>query len=37
MGRYQFKFAAGGPSEGLRPLCDPDAPELDEVDDVGQD
>lgn len=36
MGRYQFKFAAGGTGEGLRPLRDPDAPELDEDDDGGQ-
>lgn len=37
MGRYQFNFAASGPGEGLRPLRDPDAPELDQDDDGGQD
>ncbi|MET8422069.1 Tn3 family transposase [Streptomyces sp. NPDC005134] len=37
MGRYQFNFAASGPGEGLRPLRDPDAPELDEDDDGGRD
>jgi hypothetical protein len=37
MGRYQFNFAADGPGEGLRPLRDPDGPELDEDDDGGQD
>ena len=33
LGRYSF--AASVPREGLRPLCDPDALELDEDDDGG--
>ncbi|MFE6023475.1 hypothetical protein ACFQ6O_44600 [Streptomyces sp. NPDC056441] len=35
LGRYSF--TASTPAAGaLRPLCDPDAPELDEDDDGGQ-
>jgi hypothetical protein len=36
MGRYQFNFAASGPDEGLRPLRDPKAIELDDDDDGGE-
>ncbi|MFI1389565.1 hypothetical protein [Streptomyces griseoaurantiacus] len=33
VGRYVFNIEASGPGQGLRPLRDPDAPELDEEDD----
>lgn len=35
LGRYLFNIKASGPGQGLRPLRDPDAPELDE-DDEGE-
>jgi hypothetical protein len=35
LGRYLFNIKASGPGQGLRPLRDPDAPELDEDDDGG--
>ncbi len=27
LGRYLFNITASGPDQGLRPFCDPDAPE----------
>jgi TnpA family transposase len=36
LGRYQFNFAASGPGEGLRPVRDPKAIELDDDDDGGE-
>ena len=32
LGRYLFNIKASGPGRDLRPLCDPDAPELNEDD-----
>ena len=35
LGRYLFNIAASGPAQGLRPLRDPDATDVDDEDAEG--